>query len=46
MYLRLKIPYTQHEFIALNIYSSSYSKKSDAKIYIVLLFQHLNFKHS
>ena len=31
----LKISYTQHEFLALNAYISSFSKKkSDAKIYI------------
>ena len=31
----LKIPCTQHEFLALNTYLSSFSKKkTDAKIYI------------
>ena len=34
MYLRLIILYTQHNFLALNTYLSSFSKKSDAKIYI------------
>ena len=32
------IPYTQHEFLALNTYLSSASKKSDAKIYILQPF--------
>ena len=31
---KLKIPYTQHEFLALNMYLSSFSKKTNAKIYI------------
>ena len=30
----LEIPYTQHEFLALNSYLQSVSKKSDAEIYI------------
>ena len=34
-YLKAKIPYTQHEFLALNTYLSSFSKKSDDKIFIV-----------
>ena len=34
--LRLKTPYTQHEFLALNTNLSSFSKKTDAKIYLVL----------
>ena len=33
---RPKIPYTQHEFLALNVYHR-FLIKSDAKIYIVLL---------
>ena len=32
LFKRLKIHYTQHEFLALNTYLSSFSKKSDAKI--------------
>ena len=28
LYLKLKIPYTQHEFLALNTYLSSFSKKT------------------
>ena len=35
-YLRLKIPYTQHKFKALNTYLLSFLKKLDAKIYIFL----------
>ena len=31
---RLKIRYIQHKLLAINIYLSSFSKKSDAKIYI------------
>ena len=31
--IRLKIPYTQHEFLPFNMYLLSFSKKSDAKIY-------------
>ena len=36
MYLKAKIPYTQHKFLAFNTYLFSFFfRKSDAKIYIM-----------
>ena len=36
MYLKAKNSLSQQELLALNMYLSSFSKKSDAKIYIVI----------